>query len=211
MRSLRRSLRVLAALALVALPAAAHADSSAHSDPQVQRLLDAKKTLKWNYPAPNSSDRYGHAEALVDAPADKVSKVVTDFGRYKELHRKFASARVIAKEGESTDVYMKYPVQIGRFTIDFHEVMRFTPPRAESGGQIVEGRGVKGDMKQGHLRISVKPIDDKHSLLQVDVLLVPKIPAPQVLVDEELRDGAEDYVNGIKDRAQGRPGAVTQL
>lgn len=207
---MRRPLLALAALALLALPAAAHADSASHSDPQVQRLLDAKKTLKWNY-ATASSDRYGHAEALVDAPAEKVSKVVTDFGRYKELHRKFASARVVAKEGDSTDVYMKYPVQIGKFTIDFHEVMRFAPLRAESGSNVVEGRGVKGDMKQGHLRISVKPVDDKHSLLVVDVLLVPKIPAPQALVDEELRDGAEDYVNGIKDRAQGRPGPVTQL
>jgi carbon monoxide dehydrogenase subunit G len=201
----------LAALALLALPTAAYADSSTHSDPQVQRLLDAKKTLKWNYAPQGTSDRYGHAEALVDAPADKVAKVVSDFGHYRELHRKFATARVVGKEGDSTDVYMRYPVQIGRFTVEFHEVMRFGQPRQESGTHVVEGRGLKGDMKQGHTRIAVKPVDDKHSLLVIDVLLVPKIPAPQVLIDEELRDGAEDFVNGIKDRAQGRPGAVTAL
>ncbi len=206
-----RPTHALATLALVLLPALAYADSTTHADPQVQRLLDAKKTLKWNYAPPGTNDRYGHAEALVDAPAEKVAKVVTDFGRYKELHRKFATARVVAKEGDSTDVYMRYPVQIGRFTVEFHEVMRFGGPRQEAGAHVVEGRGVKGDMKQGHTRITVKPIGEKHSLLQVDVLLVPKIPAPQVLIDEELRDGAEDYVNGIKDRAQGRPGPVTQL
>lgn len=208
---LQHALTAVALLALPTFSSVAHADSATHSDPQVQRLLDAKKTLKWNYAAQGSSDRYGHAEALVDAPADKVAKVVTDFGRYKELHRKFATARVIAKEGDTTDVYMRYPVQIGRFTVEFHEVMRFGQPRQEAGAHVVEGRGVKGDMRTGHTRISVKPVDDKHSLLVIDVLLVPKIPAPQVLIDEELRDGAEDFVNGIKDRAQGRPGPVTAL
>lgn len=205
-----RPIHALAAFVLAALPAVAYADAPP-ADPQVQRLLDAKKTLKWNFAPAGTSDRYGHAEALVDAPAEKVAKVVTDFGRYKELHRKFATARVVGKEGDATDVYMRYPVHIGRFTVEFHEVMRFASPRQESGAQIVEGRGVQGDMKQGHTRITVKPIDDKHALLTVDVLLVPKIPAPQVLIDEELRDGAEDYVNGIKDRAQGRPGYVTAL
>jgi len=60
-------------------------------------------------------------------------------------------------------------------------------------------------------RITVKPVDAKHSLVAIDVLLVPKVPAPQALVDEELRDGAEDFVNGLKDRAQGRPGPVVAL
>jgi carbon monoxide dehydrogenase subunit G len=202
-----RPLHVLASIALLTvatlpgLAGVAHADASP-ADTQVQRLLDAKRTLKWNFAPSGSSDRYGHAETIVDAPAEKVAKVVTDFGHYRELHRKFASARVVAKEGDATDVYMRYPVQIGRFTIEFHEVMRFTPPRSEAGANIVEGRGVKGDMDKGHTRFTIKPIDDKRSVLVVDVLLVPKIPAPQVLIDEELRDGAEDFVNGIRDRAQ---------
>lgn len=197
-----RPVHALAALALLSLPAVAHADSASNADPQVQRLLDAKRTLKWNFAAPGSKDRYGHAEAIVDAPVEKVAKVVQDFGHYRELHRKFATARVVAKEGEATDVYMRYPVQIGKFTIEFHEVMRFTPARNEGGSHILEGRGVKGDMDRGHTRFTIKPLDDKRSVLVVDVLLVPKIPAPQVLIDEELRDGAEDFVNGIRDRAQ---------
>ena len=200
----------LFALAL-ALPAIAHADARPDpaQNPQVIRLLAAKTTMKWNYDG--KGGRYGHAEALVDAPADVVAKTATDFGHYKELHRKFATARVINKEGDKTDVYMRYPVQIGPMKIEMHEVMRFDPLRQAAGNHVLEGRGVKGDMKMGHTVITVKPVDEKHSLLEVDILLVPTIPAPQSFIDEELRDGAGDFVTGLKDRAQGHGGPVTSL
>lgn len=196
-----------------ALPAVAHADAAPDParDPQVARLLDAKATLKWNHALGSKGERYGHAEALVGAPADAVARTAADFGHYKELHRKFKSARVIAKEGDSTDVYMRYPVQIGPMTLELHEVMRFGPVRSNGAARVLEARAVKGDMKQGHTVITVKPVDEKHALLQVDVLLVPSIPAPQSFIDEELRDGAGDFVNGLKDRAQGHVGPVTSL
>ena len=54
-------------------------------------------------------------------------------------------------------------------------------------------------------------IDAKHSLIEVDILLVPVLPAPQSYVDEELRDGAQDFVNGLRDKAQGTVGPVVSL
>jgi hypothetical protein len=209
--SLPRTLAVT--LALVALPVFARADGGADpaKDPQVARLLEAKKTLNWNHTLGASKDRYGHAEALVEAPADKVAKTATEFGQYRHLHRKFATARVIAKEGNQTDVYMRYPVQIGPVTIELYEVMRFDPARTSGNLRVIEARGIKGDMKRGHTVITVKPVDAKHSLLSVDILLVPTLPAPQSYVDEELRDGAQDFVNGLRDRAQGAAGPVVSL
>jgi carbon monoxide dehydrogenase subunit G len=207
-----RLTQIAVLLAALSVPVLAHADApDPAKDPQVARLLQAKKTLKWNYAPAGTSDRYGHAEALVAAPADAVAKVATEYGKYKTLHRKFATARVIAKEGPNTDVYMRYPVQIGMVKIEFFEVMRFGQPRMNGATHIIEGTGIKGDMKTGRTVISVRPVDAKHSLITVDVLLVPKVPAPQFLIDEELRDGAEDFVNGLKDRAQGFGGPVTQL
>jgi hypothetical protein len=180
-------------------------------DSRVARLLAAKTTLKWNYAVAGRPGRYGHAEALVNAPAQKVVETASDFGHYHELHRKFASARVIAKEGGTTDVYMRYPVQIGPMRLEFYEVMRFGQPHGDDAQRVIEARAVKGDMKDGQTVITVKPIDATHALLAVDILLVPKAPAPQSLVDEELRDGAQDFVNGVKDRAQGWVGPVTTL
>jgi len=208
-----RTARVALTLAVVAIPGITRADGPADpgKDPQVVRLLEAKKTLHWNHELGANKDRYGHAEALVDAPADKLAKAAVDFAHYRELHRKFSTARVINKEGDKTDVYMRYPVQIGPMKIEMYEVMRFDPLRQAGSNHIVEARGVKGDMKRGHTLITVKPVDAKHSILQVDILLVPVLPAPQSYVDEELRDGAFDFVNGLKDRAQGWSGPVTSL
>ena len=211
---------LLAALALAAIPAiapAAHADEAPPApadpakDPQVARLLLAKKTLKTNQPMGPINDRYGHAEALVEATPEQLVKTATEFGKYRELHRKFKTARVIGKEGDQTDVYMRYPVQIGPMTIELYEVMRFAPDRTVGTTHIIEARGIKGDMKRGHTVITIKPVDAKHSLLSVDVLLVPVLPAPQSYVDEELRDGAEDFVDGLRDRSQPTKGPVVSL
>ena len=213
---MRFSLVLLSLTALVVLPAIASADAQEPAkdpakDPQVARLLEAKKTLNWNQTIAGGKDRYGHAEALVEAPADKLAKTAVEFGKYKELHKKFSTARVIGKEGDQTDVYMRYPVQIGPVTIELYEVMRFSPDRANGTTHIIEARGIKGDMKRGHTLITIRPVDAKHSLIEVDILLVPVLPAPQSYVDEELRDGAQDFVNGLRDKAQGTVGPVVAL
>lgn len=198
------------ALALF-VPASARADQRPDADPEVKRLLDAKgQTLRWSLPSAKG-DRYGHAETLVATSSENVKKTALDFAHYKELHRKFSSARVIGKEGDSTDVYMKLPVKVGPVTLDQWEVMRFGPARGDNGASVIEGFGVKGNMKSGHIKITVRPIDEKHALLKVDVLLVPNAPAPQSMVDEELRDAAMDLANGLKDKAQGWSGPVATL
>ena len=212
MRSSAAALFVFVLLA-TASPARAADDVAA---PDVKRLLEAKRALHWNVAWPGKSHKYGHAEALVAAHADKVRDIAVQFGRYHELHRKFAGARVVAKErsgeGEATDVYMRLPVKIGPFTFDQWEVMRFGPTRAIDGGaHVIEGRGVRGTMKEGHMVITIKPVGAKHALITVDLLLVPTLPAPRAIVEEELRDAALDLVNGLKDKAQGFRGAVVSL
>lgn len=199
-------LGIVAFLAALLLPAVASADG------EVQRLLDAKRTLAWNVAPSGKAQRYGHAEALVDAAADKVRDTAVDFAHYKDLHKKLQNARVVGKDANGTDVYLKLPVKVGPFTFEQWAVMRFGPARAlPGGGWIVEGRRTQGNMKDGHFVISVRPVDAKHAVLKVDLLLVPSMPAPQSMVDEELRDAALDIVNGLKDRAQGWSGPVVAL
>ena len=60
-------------LAIVVLVGACLLPVAAHADGEVQRLLDAKRTLAWNAAPSGKSQRYGHAETLVDAPADKLT------------------------------------------------------------------------------------------------------------------------------------------
>ena len=154
---------------------------------------------------------FGWGCAHFDPKPLDVAKTASDFGHYRDLHRKFASARIIGKEGDQTDVYMRYPVIIGPIKIDMYEVMRFGPDKPNGTTHVIEARGIKGDMKRGHTIITIKQVDAKHSLVQVDVLLVPTLPAPQSYVDEELRDGACDFVDGLRDKSQVTPGPVVAL
>jgi hypothetical protein len=201
-------------LALLATGSGAWADVrvEARQDPEVARLLQARgATLKWNHVPTGKSSRYGHAEVLVEAPLAKVQATSLDFARYKELNHKFASARVVAKEGANVDLYMKLPVKIGPVTVEQWQVMRFGPPRASATSMMVEGVGVQGNMKEGHILITARAISERHALVKVDLLFLPNLPAPQALIDEELRDGAQDFVNGIRDKAQGDSHVVTEL
>lgn len=205
----------LATLALAFLaPGVALADARPDpvQDPEVTRLLQAKgATLKWNHVPTGASARYGHAEVLVDAPLAKVRSAAVDFGHYRDLHHKFASARVVAKQGDNVDVYLKLPIKVGPVKLDQWEVMRFGPARGGAASLVIEGRGVQGNMKEGHIVITARAVDERHTLVKVDLLLVPSLPAPQSLIDEELRDAATDFVNGLRDKAQGDSHLVTAL
>jgi Polyketide cyclase / dehydrase and lipid transport len=197
---------VAAGVATLLVSATASADvPEPRNDAEVQRLLSAKNTLRW------MQGRYGHAETLVQAPPSRIGDVLSDLAHYKDLNRKFASARVVAREGDSTDLYLKVPVKIGFFTVNQWEVMRFGPVKEWGSGRALEARALRGTMKDGHVRFTVRPVDAAHSILKVDVFLAPGMPAPQSLVDEELRDAAFDLANGLKDRSQGWSGPVTAL
>ena len=199
------------ALALSA-PAAAYGDApNPADDPEVARLLQAKSTVRWTHVPAGRSERYGHAETLTEATPERVRQVASDYAHLKDLHKKFASARIVDKQGDDVDVYMKLPVRVGPFTVDQWEVLRFGPPKSVGNTYVVEGRGVRGNMKSGHVVITVRPVDARHSLIKVDILLVPGMPAPQSMVDEELRDAALDLANGLKDKAQGWVGPVQSL
>jgi hypothetical protein len=202
---MRRSLALFVVFACVGSPAVAQGDAT------VDRLLAAKQTMTWNYTPAGQNERYGHAESLVAAPADKVFEAAADFAHYASLHRKFATARVVAKSTDSTDLFMRYPVWVGPLKFEFEETVRFGPVRVVGGARVLEARGLHGDMRAAHAVITVKPVDATHALLQVDCLFLPRVPAPQGLIDSELREGAESFVDGLRARAQGHGRPVTTL
>jgi hypothetical protein len=200
----------LLALALLA-PAVARADDDPAQDPEVARLLKAKQAMRWNMVPPGKTEKVGHAEALVEAVPDKLRDTFVDFGHYKDLHRKFASARVVNKEGDNTDVYLKLPVSIGPIKLDQWGVLRFGPPKKVGDTWMLEGKQIQGNMKNGYITLSARPVGPKHSLLKIDIFLIPSVPAPQSVVDEELRDAAFDLANGMKDKSQGFSANVVSL
>ncbi|WP_394831830.1 hypothetical protein LVJ94_35475 [Pendulispora rubella] len=202
-----RWLLPFAAVAAVSLCAPSHAEA-ASEDTQLERLNSAGHTLKWNWNPPGRQERYGHAETLVQAPLAGVRTQVLDFSHYKDLSGgKFKQSRMVGKEGGNTDVYFQVPVMKGLLSIWY--VSRFTPPQVPAPGvEMVEGRFVRGNIKDMHIQLKMRQIDERFTVMSCDLYVEPNLPAPQSAVDEELRDACKDAVEAIRDKSQGFKGDV---
>jgi len=164
---------------------------------QLERLAKDFGPLKSNWVPPGKTERYGHAEARLDAPYDVIRARLTDFVHYKDLagHR-FKSVKVVDKVGDGSDIYFQLPIMKGLITIWY--VTRFMPPRPGKGGtEIIEGTFVKGNVKDVHFVFTLLPAkEDKSSTVVVcDLLLGLSVPAPQANVDEELRDACGEALH----------------
>ncbi|MDP9001744.1 MAG: hypothetical protein M3O46_16715 [Myxococcota bacterium] len=190
-------------LAGLALASPVRADAP---DPDVARIAAAGHSLKWNWTPPGRADRFGHAETLIHAPLSAVRLLVLDFGHYTELAPySITTSRVVGHGPDgSTDVYLRMGVLNNMMT--FWNVMRFAPLHREpQGSEIIEGQMVpgKGNIDDSAFVWTLRQAGGDWTVLKVDLLLRPGLPAPRALIDEQLRDSAMDAVNSIHDRAQG--------
>jgi hypothetical protein len=192
----------LVALGALAVTSPVHADAL---DPDATRLAAAGHSLKWNWTPPGRAQRFGHAETLVHAALETVRQLVIDFGNYRALAPSITTSRVVGHGPDgSTDVYLRMGVLNN--TITFWNVTRFAPlRRAPQGEEILEGQMVpgKGNIDDSAAVWTLSAAGPGWTVLKFDVLLRPGVPAPQSLIDEQLRDSAMDVVNSIHDRAQG--------
>jgi hypothetical protein len=195
-------------LRTAAVAAAVLVVSSAQAGEEELGSLASGLSQRTNVQPPGVTDRYGHAEVLVQAPIAAVHEAVLDFARYKNFSpERFHNARVVGREADATDVYMQVPIMNGLVVL--WQIMRFRDLRPLAPGwAMVEGWYVRGNLKRGNVAWTLHAIDDQHTVLKVDLLIVPNVPAPQEMIDEELRDAAAQAVESIRDTAQGRPGPV---
>jgi hypothetical protein len=205
-RTLRRLSSALFGVVLgsMAVASPARADG-APPDAEATRVSAVGHSTKWNWTPPGRGDRFGHAETLVHAPEATVRQMVLDFNKYRELAPSITTSRVV---GHEPDGGVKVYLQMGVLNNTFHlwDVTRFAPVRTEADGtEIVEGSKVagQGNIDEAVLVWTIHPAGPNWTVLKFDLLLRPGLPAPQSLVDEQLRDSAMDAVNSIHDRAQG--------
>jgi hypothetical protein len=184
----------------------AHADNV---DVDASRITAAGHSLKWNWVPPGHAERYGHAETLIHAPLASVRRNVLDYGHYTDfLPARFKASRIIGHQPDrSTDVYIQISVLNG--VLALWNVSRFGPPHQASPGiEIVEGRMLpgRGNVDDMDAIWTLRSLGDDWTVLKFDLLLKPGIPAPQSVIDEELRDCAMFAVDKVHDKAQGAPG-----
>jgi hypothetical protein len=186
-----------------ALPFPIEPLDAAASSAEVDRLTK----IAWvesNWVPPGQSDRWGHAQMLVNAPLDDVRARVVDFGHLKDLApQKFKTSRIVDKHGPLTDVYLQFPMMKG--LVMLWQVVRFAPPEVIAPGhEVVQGAMVKGNVKQLRIVVGMRSVDAARTVVTCDLVMIPEFYAPQASIDEELRDAAHDAVAGVKEKVERR-------
>ena len=177
----------------------------AQPNEEQKRLMKKRDAERYDVAAEGSRIRAGAARVTVKAPVKAVHKVVSDFKNYPDFISKFEKARVVGKEGDKTDVYLQVPILKGAAKV--WAVVRFQPVKSVNGWDVLEAHMIKGNVKRLDAWWRIKKIDDDNTQLNLEMLIVPKLPVPGSLVTDEVAYAADVAVMGSRDRAEKAHGA----
>lgn len=188
------NMKTFRALSLVTLLALASGNALATND----------EVTRFDTKLPESDRPAGGARTVVAASHDTVRSVVMDFGHYAYYfdpdkgtnpQKKWAS-RIVGKSGDKTDLYLEVPILKGAAKI--WAIIRFEPPKKVGDTEVVVGKMIKGNVSQLSAKWKLKPAADNRTELQLEFLVVPKLPVPDSLLSSEARGSAAKAVNGIR-------------
>jgi hypothetical protein len=166
--------------------------------------LASEDVTRFDTKLPESDRPAGGARTVVSASQETVKSVVLDFAHYAYYFdpdkgtnpsRKWTS-RIVGKSGDKTDLYLEVPILKGAAKI--WAVIRFEPPRKVGDTEIVTGKMIKGNVDQLSAKWKLKPAADNRTELQLEFLVVPKLPVPDSLLSSEARGAAAKAVNGMR-------------
>jgi hypothetical protein len=191
-------MKTFRALSVVALMALGSGSALASSPTDVTRY-DCK--------LPESDRPAGGARTVVTASPALVKSVVLDFEHYayyfdpdkgRNPDKKWAS-HVVGKSGDKTDLYLEVPILKGAAKI--WAVIRFDAPKKVGDSEVVVGRMLKGNVSQLSAKWKLRPTTDNNTELQLEFLIVPKLPVPDSLLSNEARSAAFKAVSGMQGEA----------
>lgn len=197
MKLSRRSLLITTTLAVLAsgTPVA-----SAKPSATAKRLMRERKAERYQVQTRLSTIRAGAARIAVHAPAATVRRVVLDYGHYARFIPRFKRSHVLRHSHGRTDVYLQVPILRGAAKI--WAVVRFKPPTKTRHGEVIEAHMIKGNVQRLDASWTIQRIDAEHTRLDLELLIVPKLPVPGSLVTGEVAYAADTAVTGSRDRAE---------
>src|SRR5262245_39209853 len=198
MMGMKRTLWILTTAVGLALIAPS---ASAEPTEEAKRLMKSRDAERYEVKTEHSSTKAGAARVHVATPSSDVKKVVLDFKHYSKFISKFDKAKVVGRDGDKTDVYLQVPILKGAAKI--WAVVRFEPIKTVNGEEVLEGHMVKGNVKRLDAWWRIKKIDDDNTQLNLELLILPKLPVPGSLVTGEVAYAADEAVMGSRNRAEG--------
>lgn len=172
------------------------------NDAEAQRLAQKRSAERYNVEVPGASLRAGGAAISVDAPLAVVRKVVTEYSKYASYIPRFQKSKVIGKKNGNSDVYLQVPILNGAATV--WSLTRFTKPTKEGSGERIEGAMLEGNVNDMRAWFHLRPVDENHTILKLELLIAIKLPLPGKVVTPELEFASDQAVTAIRDRSETR-------
>ena len=132
---------------------------------------------------------------LVDASAAKARKAILDYGRYSSFIHAFTKSVILARKGDSADVYLKVPLYEGRVVL--WAVERFATPVRDGAYEKIGATMVRGNVADARAFWKFRPVDPNHSMVILELLVTPAFAVPASLVDEYLTALCSEAVFGV--------------
>jgi ribosome-associated toxin RatA of RatAB toxin-antitoxin module len=146
--------------------------------------------------------RAGGARTVVNAQLRTVRALIQDYGHYSEFIKPFEASKIVGRDGDKTDVYLRIKILKGAAKI--WAVVRFEPPTGEGETKTVSAKMLKGNVKRLDATWRIRPVDDTHTEVTLEILMVPDFPAPEMIVVPEVRDAAATAIDGLRNEAEKR-------
>jgi hypothetical protein len=151
----------------------------------------------------DSEERDRECGATVQAPIDVTRRALTNYEHYATILPRFGRSRVLKRTQDSADVYLQVPILRG--AAHLWGVVRFVGPTLRPDGERIEGNYLhEGNVSAFHCLWTYRPVDEAHTELHLGLLLLPKIPLPESVIDSELNDACKDAVQGVKSYVEAR-------
>lgn len=196
MNTRRTLMMVVATLGLALVAPAASADANE----EAKRLMKLRDAERYEVSTEYSATKAGAVRVHIAVFVANVKKTVTDFKNYSKFISKFDKAKVVGRDGDKTDVYLQVPILKGAAKI--WAVVRFSPIKSVNGEEVLEGQMVKGNVKRMDARWRIKKIDDENTQLNLELLIVPKLPVPGSMVTGEVKYAADEAVMGSRNKTE---------
>lgn len=151
------------------------------------------------------SDRVrGRATVVVQAPLDKVRRSVLDFDHYHEFMPAYRQARVLGRTDDGgRKVYMQLSALHDTLRMWFHVAV--SPATDVDGVETYSTKFLEGNVRTASAVWGMREIDAERTELSLEVQLVPRIPLPTGMLNEQTVRGAVRGLMAMKRRAEGLP------
>jgi hypothetical protein len=180
-----------------ALPGTARA-----GDEEAARLEALGKASRYTVKTvdPASSIDTGGAAILVKAPIEEVRRIVTDYRHYEKVIKPFKQSKLLSRSKGVSEVYLEVPILHGAATV--WVVTLIGPPEKKGDEERIVAKMKSGNVDDFRAVWRLRAVDAEHTIVKLEILVDPTLPAPSSVVTPELCTAADKAVSGVRDQAE---------